>query len=78
MTEKCIVEVFVLVDAVGDAAIGTSEQEARENYEREIQSLADADGFRLVKVSVAVPLPAVVELTAEAAELDQPAVCSVT
>jgi hypothetical protein len=30
-----------------------------------IQALTDCDGFRLVKLTVAVPLPAIVELTSE-------------
>lgn len=63
MAEMINAEVFILVDANGDYAIGLDEPSARDTYEETIQALTDCDGFRLVKVTVAVPLPAVVELT---------------
>ncbi len=67
-TETITAEVFLLVDFAGDWAIGIDEAVAREAYEATVQPLADCDGFRLVKVCVKVPLPAVVELTGEAPE----------
>jgi hypothetical protein len=68
MADLCKCELFVLVDAAGDYAVGKDEAAAREAYENEIQALSDADGFRLVKVTVNVPLPEVVELTGDAPE----------
>jgi hypothetical protein len=64
MAEKCEVEIFVLVDADGDSVIGVTEQDARDNYEADIQPLAECNGFRIVKVTVQVPLPCVQELPA--------------
>jgi hypothetical protein len=66
MADKITAEVCVLVDACGDYAVGKDEADAREAYENTIQALTDCDGFRLVKLCVAVPLGAVVELTREA------------
>lgn len=50
-------EVFVLVDANGDYAVGNSREHAIEKYEEDIQAVADCEGFRLVKLDVSVPLP---------------------
>ena len=67
-------DVWMCVDSAGDYGIGKDEASARENYESEIQSLSDADGFRLVKISATVPLPEPIELEVEApAEDEQPA-----
>lgn len=66
------VEVWVLVDAEGNHAAGTSAEAAREAYEQDVQALVDCDGFRLVKVTLQVPLPVPVELTGKAAELGAP------
>jgi hypothetical protein len=60
------VEVFILVDADGDSASGNTPQEAREQYEENVGALSDADGFRMCKVVVLVPLPAVAVLTGAA------------
>jgi len=68
MADVCKCELFVLVDAAGDYAVGKDEASAREAYENDIGALSDADGFRLVKVTVNVPLPEVVELTGDAPE----------
>ena len=64
------VEVWICVDSSGDSAVGSSAEDAKERYEESIQQLAEADGFRLVKLLVKVPLPEVVELLADA-----PALC---
>lgn len=62
------VEIWVCVDSNGDVGIGECDVSAREKYEENIGNLNEAEGFRLVKVLVTVPLPEVstVELTAEA------------
>ena len=59
------VEVFVLVDAAGDYAVGNSPEAAREKYGEDVGPLEDTDGFRLVKVLLNVPLPEVVELAGD-------------
>ncbi len=48
---------FCLVDSVGDFAVGKSEEDARNQYEADIQPLADCDGFRLLAFAVTTPLP---------------------
>jgi hypothetical protein len=64
MADSINAEVCILIDCNGDYAIGADEAGAREAYEENIQALTDCDGFRLVKVTVAVPLPSIVELAA--------------
>ncbi len=49
-------EVWVVVDAAGDYAVGISAEAAREKYEEDIGALNEADGFRLVKVALHVPV----------------------
>lgn len=61
----CDCEIFLLVDSCGDYAVGNSIEAAREKYEEGIQALTDAEGFRIVKLLVKVPLPEVVEMTGE-------------
>lgn len=70
--ERVAAEVCILVDSCGDYAVGKDEAEARENYESTIQALADADGFRIVRVKLNVPLPAVVTLAADVPEVAPP------
>ncbi len=62
------VEVWIVVDSCGDSAVGTDAHEARERFEENVQNLNDAEGFRMVKVIVKVPLPeaSVIELEASA------------
>ncbi len=62
------VEVWVLVDAAGDSAVGASPEDCRASYEENIQALNDAEAFRMVKVSLVVPPPAVAELSGTVAE----------
>ena len=69
---KTDLEVFVVVDANGDYATGTTADAAKEAYENDIGPLADADGFRVVRVNLSVPLPVVIEAAAEV-EDDEPA-----
>lgn len=64
--ETITAEVVVLVDSCGDYALGKDEADAREAYENQIQALSECDGFRLIKVRVRVPLPAITELEVEA------------
>ncbi len=46
-----------------DYAVGKDEQAARDNYEVEIQPLADSSGFRLIKLNLTAPLPEMIEAT---------------
>jgi hypothetical protein len=69
------IEVWILIDAAGDAVAGDDADHVRERYADQIGELADADGFRLVKVKVSVPLPVVIGATAEVAD-DEPAEAS--
>lgn len=62
------VEMWCCVDSCGDYGIGHDADAAREQYEEGVQDLSSADGFRLVKVRVRVPLPEPVELVGEIAE----------
>ena len=73
MASATTIEVYILVDACGDVAFASDEATARENYENDIGPLSDTDGFRIVKVSVNVPLPELIELSAiDAPELSAP------
>jgi hypothetical protein len=62
MPKTCQVEVWVMVDDVGDYGVGRDDASAKEAYENDVQTISDAGGFRLVKVRLAVPPPAAVEL----------------
>jgi hypothetical protein len=64
-------EVWVLVDAAGDAAVGSSVEAARDKYEEDVQELSQSDGFRMVKVLLKVPVPdcQVIPLSASAPPL---------
>ncbi len=61
-------ECWICVDANGDYAVGVGAEEARAAYENDIGPLNEADGFRLVKVNVTVPTPAVLSLAGTAPE----------
>ena len=65
-TEPALCEVWLVCDQAGDYAVGNSADAARGQYESDIQPLADADGFRIVKLLVKIPLPEVVELVGTA------------
>jgi hypothetical protein len=64
--KTCECELFVVVDGCGDYAVGKTAEDAREAYENEVQALADAEGFRTVRLLVTVPPPEVVELAGTA------------
>ncbi len=49
-------ECWVCVDADGNYATGTSDEEAREAYESSHMGLSECAGFRLVKVALRVPV----------------------
>lgn len=55
-------EVWVLVDANGDYVVGMDADSARSSYADNIGGLDECDGFRLVKMIVEIPKPAVVDL----------------
>jgi hypothetical protein len=63
MTKRINAEIWVLTDTNGDYAVGIDADEARVKYEEQIGELAVCDGFRLVKVSLSVPLPSVAEVS---------------
>lgn len=77
-TSKISVEMWACVDACGDYGVGADEEKARENYEEAIQALSESGGFRLVKVTVLVPLPEAIELTGEASEQETASLTSVS
>lgn len=58
--EPVTCEVFVLIAASGDYAVGTSEEAARERFQEDIGGLEEQDGFRIVKLLVKAVLPAIV------------------
>ena len=78
MAKKETIELWACIDACGDYACGTSEEAAREKYEEDIGPLSECSGFRLVKVSVSVPLPEPVELEDEASEIETATLRSVS
>ncbi len=61
--KSATIELWVLVDAGGDFGFGRSGEEAAEHYEENIGGFPGAS--RLVKVTLNVPLPVVVELTGD-------------
>ena len=71
------IEVFVCVDDCGDYAVGKESANAIEAYEGEVQALTDAGGFRMVKLTLTVPLPEIVEMTGEVPALGEPAALKV-
>ena len=69
MPEKAKCELVMIVDANGDYGAGKDFESAKDNYENNIGELASCEGgFRVVRLTVAVPLPEVVELVGEAPE----------
>jgi hypothetical protein len=73
MANTATVDAWLCIDSDGDYGVGKDETSAREAYENDVQPLSDANGFRLVKVSVTVPLPEVIELEVEAPEVEEEA-----
>ena len=65
---KTNLEVWVLVDAQGDYAVGPCQPSSTEAYEQNVGSLADANGYRLYQLNLTVTLPEVVEVSAELPE----------
>ncbi len=74
MSDKCNAEVWILVDAAGDYAVGTSQETAITSYEENIQPLGDSGGYRLVNLTVNVPLPVAVEVEVDVPEQGEPVV----
>lgn len=62
-TPTATCEIFVCIDSEGQYAVGTDADLARQAYEEDVGCLNEQDGFRLVKVTLTVPLPKAVELT---------------
>ena len=70
MPEKATCELVLLVDANGDYAVGKDFDAAKDNYESDVQELSACEGgFRVVRMTVGVPLPEVVELAGDAPEV---------
>lgn len=61
-TNMVEVEVWACVDGAGDYGIGKTDEDAQQAYEDDIGGNAPR---RLVKLTVKVPAPAVIELTGE-------------
>jgi hypothetical protein len=78
MTAKRIdLEVWVCVDSNGDYGTDNEADGAIAAYEDSIGPLNQAEGFRLVKLTVGVPLPVALELFGSVAD-DQPATLTTT
>lgn len=58
------IEVWILIDENGDYATGVDAEEAACEYESDI-GCGDDTAKRLIKVTLNVPLPVVVELTGD-------------
>lgn len=56
------IEVYIVVDAEGNSAIGETKEQAIERYEEEVGSLNECDGFRIVRGGFKVPRPDVMEV----------------
>ncbi len=70
MSDKAKCELVLIVDGSGDYAVGKDFDAAKEAYENEIQELSACEGgFRVLRLTVGVPLPEVVELTGDAPEV---------
>ena len=65
-TNYTTVEVWVCVDGDGDFGIGRDADAACTNYDDEVGGGTDC-GRRMVKLTVKVPLPTVIELSGEVA-----------
>jgi hypothetical protein len=69
MAEKATCELVLIVDANGDYAAGKDFDAAKEVYENDVGELqASEGGFRVVRLTVGVPLPEAVELAGDAPE----------
>ncbi len=60
-TEYAEVEVWVVVDGPGDYGVGKDEEAATENYREDIGD--SAGPMRVVKMTLKVPLPKIMEVT---------------
>jgi|HubBroStandDraft_6_1064221.scaffolds.fasta_scaffold251313_3 hypothetical protein len=69
-TTEC--EVWILVDADGNHSVGTDAERARGDYTDQIGALEETEGFRMVKVTLTVPMPVVPELTGSVPAIGEP------
>ena len=60
------IELYAVIDAGGDYAVGNTAEAAREKYEEDIGELNAVEAFRTIKIKVCVPLPEVVEMVGQA------------
>lgn len=56
-------EVCIFIDENGDYAVGVSTEDATEVYENNIGPMSEANGMRLVRLSVCIPLPTEIQAT---------------
>jgi hypothetical protein len=71
-------ETWLCVDDEGNWTVGTSPGEAQERFEEEHFALSETCGFRLVAVSVHVPLPTVPALKGVAPDIGEASLESVS
>lgn len=77
MASMKTVEVWVLIDSDGNYAVANDQERVKEVYEEDTQPFGDADGFRLVKLSLRVALPEVIEASGEIPDTDGPVALTV-
>ncbi len=66
------VEVWVLIDSNGDYVASDDADLLNERYEERVQEVSAAEGTRRIKITLKVPLPAVIELTGTVATVEEP------
>lgn len=76
MQEKAKLPIWVVVDGDGNYEVGTDEGNARERFGDNIGPIDEADGFRIVRITLEVPLPNLIDVAAQAAAEDLPEVKS--
>lgn len=63
------IEVYVVIDSNENVVVGLCRESAIEEYEEEIGSLSDVDGFTITKIRTKVRVPVMVEIEAKAEEV---------
>lgn len=65
MARTTQIDVVVLVDEQGRHAVGIDSNYANEDYENRIDGLESAGGLRMVRVKLTVPVPEVIDVSAD-------------
>ena len=68
MAKTAQIEVYAIVDADGDYAVGKDAEAAVEKYTEDVGDLSEVDGVRTIKLLVTVPLPVEIVLSGVAVE----------